>query len=58
MRYFVAFGNPKSAGQGETERRERERARDQVATLLKSEKIDPDPKNNNPGEITVCSVQT
>ena len=31
----LRFGNPKSAGQGETERRERERARDPVAIVAK-----------------------
>ena len=40
----------------EERERERERARDPVATLRKPEKIDPDPKNNNPDEIPACSV--
>ena len=61
VRYFVAFWKSefrRPRRDREERERERERARDPVATLRKSEKIDPDPKNNNPDEIPACSVQT
>ena len=58
---LLEIRNPQAKERQRGERgreRERERARDPVATLRKSEKIDPDPKNNNSDEITACSVQT